>query len=234
MITATLVHGLVPSLSRPFTQVLEKVDHLSISPALALREPLAKVAVSNPRFLQRNFSRHSIGELATSMTLDGIAAKLKPGELRDQMVIHAKDELRHSKMFRALADGLGRVTGTTEYANYDAIIENDQRFLRNYTGDVISFVCDLFAGEVRTYSFVSGYVKALSQESGGYGDKAGRVLAQVLEDECRHVNYTASYLSRWMDEGLPLSDSITRSFKQFDQNSWLDVAETAEFFAKRE
>ena len=216
-----------------FVGALEKIDSDCPSFSIKLRGSLAHVAIATPALLQRNFSRHAVGELATSQTLQSVANTLKPIALRNEMLVHAQDELRHSKMFEALAKGIADRTGEMDRESYDWILENDRRFVENYNGDVIEFVCNVFAAEVRTYSFISGYVSALGEQGSVHGVKTTRVLRRVLVDECRHISYTAAYINRWIEEGVDLDASLRRSFVAFDRNSWIEVAETARFLHER-
>ena len=94
-------------------------------------------------------------------------------------------------------------------------------------------MCNLFAAEVRTYSFLSGYIDVLDNQSSDYAPKIRKVLQQILKDECRHVGYTGRYINRWMSEGLDLSMSLRDSFKAYDRNSWVEIAATAQFFFER-
>src|ERR1700758_5179823 len=97
-----------------FLGALDAIDGASVYSSLSVRNSLACLIVANPAILQRNFRRHSYGELATSRTLEGIASKMKPTQLRDDLLRHSADESRHSRVFRALADSLARVSGVAD------------------------------------------------------------------------------------------------------------------------
>ncbi len=89
--------------------------------------------------------------------------------LRQALISHSSDELRHCRMFAALSKNLD---GSGDASNQDApdhnwILEEDRRFVEGYNGDVVEFVCDLFAGEVRTHSFLTGYLDALFKQQIG-------------------------------------------------------------------
>jgi hypothetical protein len=228
---AALVRQLLKDekLSGAFLSALDVIDRASATSSISLRQPLARIVVSNRVLLQRNFRRHSVGERATSETLQGVAATLKPIPLRDEMLAHSEDEMRHSKLFAALADRLEKTTGVADQENYDWILENDRKFVEQYNGDVVQFLCDVLASEVRTYSFIAGYLDALEQDPADDARRITAVLQRVLEDECRHVGYAARYISKWMGEGLDLTTSMQRSFENFDRNSWVEVASTAQF-----
>jgi hypothetical protein len=219
-------------LNASFIDALHRMDDIAISPALQIREGLASIVVSTPALLRRNFRRHSVGELATSKTLDAVAASLKPTALKSQLILHANDEQRHSNIFGALADKLAEYVGGDE-RNYEAILEEDRRFVEGYTGDIVEFICDLFAGEVRTCSFLLGYVRALEGKKPVYAPKVESILKAIIEDERRHISYTATYINEWMGGGLDLQRSLQRGFSNFDRTSWADVVETAEFFVQR-
>lgn len=221
------------ALCASFMSALDQIDRLSVSSAVALRRPLGRIVAANLDLMQRNFRRHSVGELATSQTLQGIAATMKPIALRDELVTHARDEMRHSKMFAALANELARTTGREDREDYGWVLENDRKFVERYNGDVILFICDVLASEVRTYSFVSSYVEALDENGSDLARRAAKVLRRILQDECRHVGYTARYISGWMSDGLDLSAPLRRSFENFDRNSWVEVAATAQFLYRR-
>lgn len=218
--------------SELFLEALDGIDRASACSSLAVRNSLASLIVANPTILRRNFRRHSYGELATSRTLEGVASKMKPTQLRDHLLKHAADESRHSRVFRALADSLARISGVVDDEDYDWILQDDRRFVEQYNGDVVEFVCDVFAAEVRTYSFLKGYLDALADRPSGYEQKTRRVLAQVLQDERRHIAYTAGYINQWMGDGLDLAPSLERSIKGFDRNSWVDVAVNAQLLSE--
>jgi hypothetical protein len=107
------------TLNDAFTSALARLDELTFSSAVAIRDPLAILVVAEPALLQRNFKRHSFAELATSQTLDAVASKLKPIPLREELLAHSSDELRHSRMFAALATGLTKTTGAQDDGDYE-------------------------------------------------------------------------------------------------------------------
>ena len=172
--------------------------------------------------------------MATSNTLTAIAGQLKPGDLRNKMESHADDELRHSRMFAALADSISDQPNENgqEREQFNWIIVHDQNFVSQYNGDITDFVCDLFAGEVRTFSFVSAYIVALDDAKSESALKCSTVLQRVLEDERRHIRYTGLQINDWMERGLDLTRSIRLSFENFNKNSWIEVMETAKHFVK--
>jgi len=215
-----------------FEDALVEASAATKCSSFVLREPLAIVAVSHPALLHRNCRRHSVSELATAKTLRAIAATLKPTKLRDALLKHAQDEYRHARIFRGLARYLGKLTEQTDVTDYQWILDNDAYFVAHYNGDVTNFICDLFAGEFRTYRFLTTYVAALSDKTGNYAPKLRNAFIAVLDDEHRHLAYTAHYLNDWMRSGIQLKDSLVRGFRAYDQNSWIEVSATAEFFCK--
>jgi hypothetical protein len=218
----------------PFMAVLESFDQSNMFSALAVRKSLATVIVSDLHLLQRNFSRHSVSEFATAQTLRSVASTMKPTPLQQELLRHSEDEFRHSKMFRALANSLTQYSGFQDPENYEWILENDREFVKSYSGDVIEFVCDVLAAEIRTYFFLSGYVHALEQDKSAPAAKIDRVLRPVLDDECRHVRYTAAYINDWMEGGEhDLGISLQRSFRHYEKNSWIEIATTAQVMAER-
>ncbi len=235
--TAELVRESVENkrLCRSFVKLLEQLDAIPFSSATSLRDRLARLSVSDAAHLRQNFERHSVAEKATSQTLSAVAGTLKPTTLKDEMLDHAKDEMRHSRMFAALAESISRGSVDDPSANYDFdwILEHDRKFVERYNGDVIDFVCDLFAGEVRTFSFVASYIEALSENDSALASKANRALRAILEDERRHIRYTALHIDDWIERGLDLELPLKRSFRNFDRNSWIEIAETARMYYER-
>ena len=233
LLVGELVRDLIPasSICSALAEALTRIDYVgNTSSSLLIRPVLAKLVVSNPLLLQRNFSRHSAAELATSQTLQSIAQTMKSTQLRQDLIDHSADEMRHSRMFGALAHNIHRSTGETCSENYDWTLANDRHFVETYSGDVIDFVCDLFAGEVRTHHFLATYIDALACAPNTTSDRTLKVLQQVLEDERRHIRYTAGYINQWMLDGLELTSYLLERFRAFDKNSWIDVAATARFF----
>jgi len=216
-----------------FRRALDRVDGLAVSPAMQIRQSIAKLVASDLALLQRNFRRHSFGELATSQTLQSIASTLKPTSLREEMLAHADDELRHSKLFSALAKSLQQSTGYTDCEDFSWILDDDRRFVENYAGDIVEFICNVFAAEVRSHSFVTSYITALRADDSAQAKRICKVLARILDDEGRHIGYTGRYINQWMASNLDLAESLERSFKAFDRNSWVDIAGTAQFFYER-
>lgn len=220
-------------LNPAFRSAIERADSLSISPSLTIRKPICRIVIATPSLLERNFRRHSVGELASAQTLQAVASTVKQSDLRGDLLTHCEDEMRHSRMFAALADHVDVGPERSLNEDYEWILENDRRFVEKYNGNIAGFICDMFAGEVRTYSFISGYIESLAADGSPLSKKLNAVLTRILEDESRHIRYTGQYINGWMQEGLDLRPSILRSFEGFDRNSWVEVAATAEFFYKR-
>lgn len=230
MSVAGLIQELTQSslpLDAAFARALDQLDAFAFSSAAVIRKPLAQIVVADRTLLGQNFCRHSVAELATSQTLDAVASRLKPTPLRKELLAHAADERRHSRIFSALAMSLGQ---TIQHDSYGWILQNDWQFIASYNGDVTAFVCDLFAGEVRTHLFLSAYVDALNVAEMPHAERISRILHRILADERRHVSYTAHYINKWIGEQLELTPTLQRSFANFNRNSWIEVAETSRYF----
>jgi hypothetical protein len=218
----------------PFSAVLESFDQSKMFGVLAVRQSLATIIVSDLHLLQCKFSRHSVSEFATAQTLQSVASTMKPTPLQQEFLRHSEDEFRHSKMFRALANSLTQYSGFRDPENYEWILENDRQFVETYSGDVVEFVCDVLAAEIRTYFFLSGYVHALAQDKSAPTSTIERVLRLVLSDECRHVRYTAAHINDWMETGeQDLGIPLQRSFRHYEKNSWIEIAATAQIMVER-
>ena len=218
-----------------FSRILEQLDQAAFSSAYKIRSPLADLAVDDPVLLSRNFKQHAFNELATAQTLEAIATKTKPTPLREEMERHADDEYRHHRMFKAIAkdilqaDECSSPSDEADEESYEWILENDRNFVANYNGDIVEFLCDVFAGEARTHVVLSGYLNAL-QSRGLRFKKICHTLGKVLEDENRHVGYSARYLNEWMLGGLDLEASLKRSFGNFNRLSWMEIASVSQHY----
>jgi len=219
-------------LSGEFLDALSAIDASGFSPAHPIRSAIAVAVVGDPELFVRSFRRHGVAELATSQTLDAVAATLKPTELKVAILAHAEDERRHSRMFAALANRAAPFAACGDDDN-EWVLDIDRRFVETYNGDVIEFVSDLVAGEVRSFFYLQSYVEAIESARPAYAAKADTVLRQIIEDERRHIGYTAGYLDEWLRGGLDIRPSMAASFRNFDVVTWADVAATARHFMDR-
>jgi hypothetical protein len=210
---------------------LNDVERNGFSPAHSIRKSVADLIITNPKLLEKTFRRHSIGEKATAETLESVSAWLKPVPMKSALVSHANDEMKHHRIFGALADKL--IEYNEEKVSFEWIVENDRYFVENFSGDIVDFICDLFAGEVRSFYFINSYLEVLDSKSCAYADKIAPALRRIVDDECRHIGYTGAYLNEWMREGLDLSPAVQKSFRIFDKSGWIDVAAAAEFFMEQ-
>jgi len=213
------------SLSEDFTNALREISERGFAPSGPVRTALAQEIVINPALRSHKFRRHAVAEKANAWTLGQIGSLLKPGELRTKMHDHAADEYKHFQIFEALSE----INEYPSTHDFDFLLEKEKSFVASFDGDIVGFICDTLAAEVRTYFSLSAYVEPLRFLETQVQRKYNKALTKVLDDEARHIRYTAHYIDKWFRDGLELSPQLQQSFEVYDSSDWSDVRDTAEF-----
>lgn len=148
---------------------------------------LVRAQFSTPAILAAELYRHSVTEGIGAKTIEHISRTCGGGPLSQEMLLHAADETRHSKMFNALARHLQPFSG--DFADLEK--ENDD-FIDGFQGDVEWFLCDAHVAELRNLEILSYYVRAsYEHQADQYVIKS---FERIFEDEWNHVTYTVKYV----------------------------------------
>ncbi|MEI8633022.1 hypothetical protein P4S72_15480 [Vibrio sp. PP-XX7] len=59
--------------------------------------------------------------------------------------------------------------------------------------------------------------------------KMRSAIQKILEDEMRHVSYTASYVSQWLKENPYLSQTFIDCITHTNKETWEDLSSMANF-----
>lgn len=150
--------------------------------------PLIEEQFRNPTVLAIELYRHSTTEGTGAKTIEHVGRAFASGPLQDIMIAHAEDEIRHSKMFAALA----RHYDAPAIPSFDTIIEANEDFIANFDGNVDWFLSDTHIAELRNLAILDMYITAARTVT-PTETWAIKTFEKIFDDEWRHVSYTASY-----------------------------------------
>ena len=230
MIQSLVVAVCERQLSESFLEALDAVDESGFAPSGPVRLAVAAETIRRPRLRGHKFRRHSMAEKANSWTLGQVAERIKEPVLRSRLLEHASEEMNHCYIFHSLAD-LGRSPQDC-IEDFSWLLEKEKEFMAGFDGDVIGFICDTHAAEVRTYFSLHAYLEPLVILPEKERRQHTSAINRVLDDEARHIRYTAYQIDDWIRQGLDLRPRIQEAFAVYNLSDWQDVTLTAEFVAK--
>jgi hypothetical protein len=184
----------------------------------ALMAPLIEDQFRHPAVLAVEFLRHSSTEGIGARTIGHVARTCASGSLQNSMIAHADDEVRHSKMFAALANHYG----APSLSLFDDLVNDNESFIEAFKGDLGWFLCDTHIAEIRNLQILSLYVSA-SRRATSTETWAVKTLERILEDEWRHVGYTSPYVADLLECVPENSDEFVDTFVHYSHQSMADI-----------
>jgi hypothetical protein len=180
--------------------------------------PLIEEQFRLPAILAVELLRHSSTEGIGARTIGHIGRTRASGSLRNLMITHAEDEVRHSKMFFALASHYN----APSVSLFNEIIEENEAFIEGFQGDLDWFLCDTHIAELRNLLILGMYVSA-ARGAASAEMWAIKTLEKIFDDEWRHVSYTAPYVADLLGRASENCDEFVDTFVHYSRQSMLDV-----------
>jgi len=130
-------------------------------------------------------------------------------EVEDKVLVHAKDESRHSRLFLCLAERAfpsWLVPGEIARLN-DRLPDVRRKKYEKAEHQIpeallIDHLVQMNIGEIRTrihMHLLAPVIYAFTPKE--YKDSVGRILEGLVRDEVRHIGYTALLMEKWAEDG---------------------------------
>lgn len=200
---------------------LRVLDSDSYLPNSRLMYEINGAMLAEPEVAARRFARHSRHESSGSRFIEAVAERFADDEdLRERLLVHARDEARHCLMFAALAD---RFAGGTPHGG-DAPPVDDDATIDSFNGDLTNFLIATHTAEVRNLALLHQYTRILSASTDPRSTRILHVIGSVHEDESRHVAYTADYVSRALESNSDAPALFEAYNENYVRDSWSEVS----------
>lgn len=189
---------------------------------------LIDTLLSNLRMMAYNLLQNAIDEAKGAARVHLIAERYAAGPLRQEMLRHAGDEMRHSRQFAEMIVHTGYEYEDTSDTEETA---RTAEGVLTFDDDLYAFICRVHSIEIRSWVMLRHYLRIL----GKYPNENIRAMIpafeQILSDEVRHVFYTGKWVNRWLHEKPELASTLMECVVHTNRETWHDVASMANYMA---
>lgn len=141
--------------------------------------------------------------------------------LSELLRAHARDEALHARWFRGLISPELRRSSREEYLKHARASAND--FLDVFDGNIPQFIVSTHVAEIRTFEKLTTLRRYVGHLSSGTEDRdalaffgqVDRVLGRVIDDEKRHVDYTALLIKGYADANPVVGAYLREAFIEY-------------------
>lgn len=190
----------------------------------ALMDGLARTIFQSKTMMAYYLLHNSIDEAKGAARLRIIAERYADKELKQKMMRHYNDEMNHSAMFASLVP----LTGF-EVEKDESIIEDEANKILDFDDDLKTFIFRVHSIEVRSWRLLKLHISIIDDSNESYMKEMRPTILRILDDEIRHVAYTASYVSQWLEEDPTLSSVFTECIMHTNKETWEDLSNMAVF-----
>lgn len=183
---------------------------------------LTTTLFSSNKMIAYNLLQNSIDEAKGAARVALIAERHAPPELRDKMLGHVADEMKHSKQFLSLIS----LTGHEAVQEPTAASEKESTKVLDFDDDLRQFICRVHSIEVRSWTMLRTYMSVV-ERIGTPTLKEGvlPVLEDIMADEINHVLYTGKTLSNWVEQDeRHMTTIMGECFGHTNKETWHDMA----------
>jgi hypothetical protein len=182
---------------------------------------LATTLFSSNQMVAYNLLQNSIDEAKGAARVALIAERYAPPALKDKMLSHVADEMKHSRQFLNLIE----LTGLEADEEPTEKSEKEVAKVLDFDDDLRQFICRVHSIEVRSWTMLRIYKSVIERTGTPRLKEALPVLDNIMADEINHVLYTGDTLSRWVDEDQKhMSGVMSECFSHTNKETWHDMA----------
>ncbi|MDW6004809.1 GTPase [Vibrio mangrovi] len=210
--------------SKEYKKCIEKYLTSDLSFTSDLMSGLAKTIFQSKKMMAYYLLHNSIDEAKGAARLRMIAGRYADEELKQKMMRHYYDEMNHSKMFASLIP----LTGFEAEPYHDGVAEEIDKIL-DFDDNIKTFIFRVHSIEVRSWRLLLLHLKIIDESNAEYMEEMRPTIQRILEDEMRHVSYTASYVSQWLHEDPELSNTFIECITHTNKETWEDLSSMAGF-----
>jgi hypothetical protein len=215
-------YGTTPS--EEYQDCIEKYLTSDLSFTSELMSGLAKTIFQSKKMMAYYLLHNSIDEAKGAARLRMIAGRYADEELKQKMMRHYYDEMNHSKLFASLIP----LTGFEAEPYHEGISEEVDKIL-DFDDNLKTFIFRVHSIEVRSWRLLLLHLQIIDQSHEAYMEEMRPTIQKILEDEMRHVSYTASYVSQWLHEDPTLSNTFIECITHTNKETWEDLSSMASF-----
>lgn len=182
---------------------------------------LATTLFSSNKMVAYNLLQNSIDEAKGAARVALIAERYAPPELKDKMLSHVADEMKHSRQFLNLIE----LTGLEADEEPTDKSEKEVAKVMDFDDDLRQFICRVHSIEVRSWTMLRIYMSVIERTGTDQLKQALPVLENIMADEINHVLYTGETLSKWVVEDEKHMEGImSECFNHTNKETWHDMA----------
>ena len=185
---------------------------------------------SSNKMIAYNLLQNSIDEAKGAARVALIAERHAPPELKQKMLGHVADEMKHSKQF------LNLIALTGHEAIQDPTEESHKEGAKvlDFDDDLRQFICRVHSIEVRSWTMLRTYMSVVEKAgTPALRDGVLPVLEDIMADEINHVLYTGKTLSDWVEQDEPhMSTIMDECFGHTNKETWHDMAFMLNYLAE--
>ena len=187
------------------------------------------VLFANEKVLAAQLAIHANNELLGSQVIEMAAASCSIGQLKEQMISHAKDEARHSKIFSGLSRNVSdKILSPNYQQKYNVDLDETGEL---YDGNIASFICSTHVAEIRTLYVLEDYRRCLRALNNDWAPKFLAALDTLYADELKHAFYTAVWVDKFLKKGKITSDYLKLCFHSYERQAWLGMSNLGRLFS---
>ncbi|PSV20611.1 GTPase [Photobacterium leiognathi subsp. mandapamensis] len=210
--------------SDEYKECIEKYLTADLSFTSELMEGLAKTIFRSKKMMAYYLLHNSIDEAKGAARLRLMANRYADEELKQKMLRHYNDEMNHSTMFASLIP----LTGYEAEVD-DTGVEGELTKILDFDDNIKTFIFRVHSIEVRSWRLLLLHLKIIEGSNEQYMKDMQPTIQNILEDEMRHVSYTAQYVSQWLHQDPYLSQSFINCITHTNRETWEDLSAMSNF-----
>ncbi len=202
----------------------------ALGPDLAYGSPamygVTATVLSSRRMIAYNLAQNAIDEAKGAARIQMIADKYADGDLFKKMHRHVGEELKHSRLFKALVPATG-------YETRDDPVQPDAtEDVLDFDDELKAFICRVHSIELRSWTVLRMYQHVLRQRAfPDLSETALPVLDDIMQDEINHVLYTGQHIDEWLRDDPGLQPVFDECLEHTNRETWQDVAAMTSWLA---
>jgi len=190
-----------------------------------IMEGLVKTLLNNKKMMAFNLIQNSIDEAKGAARIKIIAEKYADKSLKEEMIKHVNDEMRHSALFASLIPYTGfeieKDINDNNYKEVDLVFDFDD--------NLKEFICRVHSIEVRSWTMLRHYLRNLNNLKDKNIIKIRPTIEIIMKDEINHVCYTGKAVSEWLKEDEALYQTFVKCINHTNKETWQDVINMSQF-----
>jgi hypothetical protein len=175
-----------------------------------------------------NLVQNSIDEAKGAARISLIANRYADTHLRDKMMRHVAEEMKHSRQFANLI----ALTGFDHGRRDEEPMQEEITDVLEFDDDLKQFICRVHSIEIRSWTVLRYYRNAIRDLGLSEIEAALPVLDSIMEEEMGHVLYTGEQINTWLQKSTDLLPILEGCFQHTSRETWVDLANMSTYLSK--